>query len=260
MKFIQKNPTSINKWLSLYKDKTKSYGVDIKNPRIRAKNKYDNILDDLLNEQGYLCAYCMRKVSNENATIEHFIGQSYVDDISKIEIGKIEDTNYQNMLAVCLGTYCKKTTEDNQKLHCDSSRSNFQKKYKNKKAEEKNQVLTTYRPKLFISPLDKQQMKQVGFTRTGILFYKEPFFDKEEETIEEKEIRYDLNEVLNLNCKNLKEDRDRVIKIIDSSLRRHKFDKKFAQNELELWKEKKNSYKEYCQVAIYKLETFLKDK
>jgi len=256
MRFIQKNPLSINKWLSLYKDKSKSYDINVKNERVRGRNNYDNILDDLLEEQGSLCAYCMRKISSQNATIEHFIGQEYMDSDGRV-IGKEEDTNYQNMLAVCLGKYCKKIMKDKEKLHCDSSRSIFQKKYKDKKAEKNNEVLNTYRPKLFISPLDNQQMKQIRFTKTGVLFYKELSFDKEKETIEEKEIRYDLNEVLNLNCKNLKEKRNRVIQIVNSSLRRHKFDKKFAQNELDLWQEKKNSYQEYCEVAIYLLKKYI---
>lgn len=259
MKFIQKNSTSINKWLSLYKDTSKTYEEDIKDKRVRGRNTYDNVLDDLLVEQGYICAYCMRKISSENSTIEHIIGQEYIDE-DKQDIGKKEDTNYQNMLAVCLGKYCKKITKAKEKLHCDSSRSNFQKKYKDKEAEEKNQVLPTYRPLLNVSPLNRQQMQQIGFTRTGVLFYKQPSFKEEEETMEEKEVRYDLNEVLNLNCINLQEDRKRIIKIIDISLRKHKYNKNFAQKELKLWKEKNNSYKEYCQVAIYKLEKFLMDK
>ena len=249
MKFIQKNSACINKWLFLYKDKNKSYDIDVKNPRIQGnKNNYDNILDDLLKEQGYVCAYCMRNILSKNATIEHFIGQEYIDDTG-IEKGKKEDTNYKNMLVVCLGKFCKKMIKDKETLHCDSSRSNFQSKDK-----------PNYRPLLWISPLNIQQMKQLGFTRTGVLFYKELNIDKSTESKIEKEIRYDLSEVLNLNCKNLKENRKRVIKIIDNSLQRHNFDKKFARKELELWKEKNNSYKEYCQVAIYKLEKFLIDK
>ena len=242
MKLIEKNSKYISKWLSLYKDPDSTYKKDIKDKRERGKNNYDHILENLLEEQDFLCAYCMRKISNKNSTIEHFIGQECIDD-DGVAIGKREDTNYQNMLAVCLGNYCKKITKNQEKLHCDSSRSNFQ-----------SQDKPNYRPKLFISPLDKRQMKQIGFTRTGVLFY--GALDRKNETNDEKEIRYDLEEVLNLNCVNLQEGRKRVIRIIDSSLGRHNYDKKFAQKELAFWRAKNNE--EYCQVAICKLEKFLK--
>ena len=34
------------------------------------------IRDSLLDEQGYICAYCMGKIDNESCTIEHYISQS----------------------------------------------------------------------------------------------------------------------------------------------------------------------------------------
>ena len=258
MKFIQKNPSAINKWLYLYKDKNTTYDVDVKNERVKNnKNNYDKTLDDLLKEQGYICAYCMRKISDENTKIEHFIGQEYIDE-SGNEIGKKEDTNYQNMLAVCCGNYCQKKLKAKERLHCDSSRSIFQTKYK--ESENKNKILSTYRPKLYISPLNSQQMKQIGFTRSGVIFYKELKYDDTLELQVDKDIRYDLNIVLNLNCGNLKEARNRIIESIDSSLRRHNYSKSFAQKELAHWKNTQNNNKEYCEVAICKLENFLKDK
>ncbi len=233
MRYIQKNHVSINKWLFLYKDKSKFYNEDIKNERIEGKkNNYDNILEDLLEEQGFLCAYCMRTIESKNATIEHIIGQKYIDD-NKKDIGKREDTNYQNMLAVCLGQYCKKITKAKEKLHCDSSRSKYQKK----------------RPLLNISPLNRQQMNNIKFSQSGVIYY--------ENIDDETEISFDLNKVLNLNCENIKEERKRISNIVKSLLIKHKFDKKFANNQLEYWESRNGSYKEYCQVAIYLLRKYV---
>ncbi|RUM72698.1 MAG: hypothetical protein DSZ09_01090, partial [Sulfurovum sp.] len=136
---------------------------------------------------------------------------------------KIEDTNYDNMLAVCHGNFCKNET------HCDSSRSKYQDK----------------RPLLNISPLKRQQMNNIKFSQSGVIYY--------ENIDDESEINFDLNEVLNLNCDNIRNERKKIIKVIKKILSQHKFDKKFAQKELDYWENCNNSYKAYCQVAIYEL-------
>ena len=177
------------------------------------------ILQDLLQEQGYICAYCMRRISLENATIEHIIGQSYKD-----EDGKEKDTDYDNMLAVCNGNYCEKEN------HCDKSRSESQSKG---------------RVKLFITPLSKLQMENIKFTHSGKIYYNN--------LDEESEENFDLNKVLNLNCENIKEKRKRIINMVKSLLGKYKFDKKFAKKQLEYWESRNGSYKEYCQVAIFEL-------
>lgn len=57
-------------------------------------NKSD-IRKALLKEQGYLCAYCMKRISETNMTIEHYSTQS--------NISEKEALDYNNMLGVCLG-------------------------------------------------------------------------------------------------------------------------------------------------------------
>lgn len=228
MKFIQKRKIGIgyHKLLQIHKANgcyADTQNDNSKTPKITTRT---DILKDLLEEQGYICAYCMRTISLDNATIEHFIGQSYIDE-NENAIGKIEDTNYDNMLAVCQGNFCKNET------HCDSSRSKYQ----------------DTRPLLNVSPLNKQQMNKIKFSQSGIIYY---------ENIDDKtEINFDLNEVLNLNCKNIKNERKKLIKIITSLLVKHKFDKKFAQKELEYWEQRNSSYKAFCQVAIFELRKYI---
>lgn len=235
MKYISKKHmgNGYKELISIHK-KNGSYISDVKNnnkvtPKIKT---YSNVLLDLLEEQGYICAYCLRKIDSKNATIEHIISQSYVDEQGN-KIGKKEDTNYDNMLAVCKGDWSKN-------LHCDRSRSKFQKK----------------RPLLFISPLNEPQMKNIKFSQSGRIYYKvlEEDINKENENNQDKEIREDINKVLNLNCENLIEQRGRVLKGIKSTLSRYRFDKNKAKNLLDTWECNNGRYKEFCQVAIYELK------
>lgn len=231
MRYIQKNKTGVGYAKLLQIHKTKGCYADTKNdnsktPKVTIRT---DILKDLLHEQGNLCAYCMRSISLENATIEHFIGQNYVDEYGK-DVGKIDDTNYQNMFAVCCGNFCKNET------HCDSSRSKYQEK----------------RPLLNISPLNRKQMNNIKFSQSGVIYY--------ENIDDETEISFDLNKVLNLNCENIKEQRKRIYNSVKSLLIKHKlkdkFDKNFANKQLECWESRNGSYKEYCQVAIYLLRKY----
>jgi len=233
MKFIVKNRKGkgYNKLLTFHKKKG-SYEGDVRSKDEKGYLLYDDVLNDLLEEQGFICAYCMRKIDAKTSSIEHIIGQSYKDKKGN-EIGKIEDTNYDNMLAVCEGNSC-------QKLHCDKSRAEFQSK----------------RPVLSISPLNKQQMVNIRFLKSGFIYYKVPdeAIDKSNETEEDKEIREDIEKTLNLNCENLREQRRKIIQSLKNILIKHKFDKTFAKKELERWQNNSGHYKAFCQVAIYELQ------
>ena len=237
MKFINKNKKGKGyiELLKIHKNKDTSYKEDVQDDKSKNTTIRTDVLQSLLEEQGFLCAYCMRKIAIRSATIEHITGQKYIDE-KGIEVGKQKDTDYNNMLAVCKGIFCQSD------LHCDKSRA----KYQNKRAV------------LFISPLKEQQMKNIKFSQSGVIYYKEPIekIDEENETLKDKEIRYDLNKVLNLNCENLREDREKVLKIVKKSLIKYKFDKKVILKELDYWKQN-NHYKEFCQVAIYELEKYI---
>ena len=63
------------------------------------KDLKEDLLMSLLKEQGYICAYCMKKINQDNSTIEHIIGQKYKD--GNIDLGKENELKYENLLAVC---------------------------------------------------------------------------------------------------------------------------------------------------------------
>lgn len=76
----------------------------------------DDIRLALLDEQGYLCAYCMQRISTDTMKIEHWHSQSKYPD---------EQLDYKNMLACCKGG------EGNISEHqyCDTAKGNKSLKY-----------------------------------------------------------------------------------------------------------------------------------
>ncbi len=69
--------------------------------------------ESLLKEQGYICAYCMRRIpvkdsnSNETSRIDHILSRTNHDNLK---------LNYQNMVICCPGAI------NNDKFHCDKSK------------------------------------------------------------------------------------------------------------------------------------------
>lgn len=228
MKLIKKNkPQEFHYLLEEFKkDINGTY------PNLTSELK-DKLLEALLKEQNFFCAYCMQKINEQSATIEHIIGQSYVDENDN-KLGEQNQLNYDNLLAVCEGKSC------NQELHCDKSRANYQKDRS-----------------LYANPLKDVLVKNIKFSDTGNIYYKDFIEIEKIEQLkdwksldEDSNIRFDLQVVLNLNCQNLKEKRKTFIEAL----------KKFTKN----WSDKERTRKklseytsntshEFSQVAIYHL-------
>ncbi|MFK8163257.1 MAG: retron system putative HNH endonuclease [Lewinella sp.] len=99
------------------------------------------VVNQLLEEQNYLCAYCCASINSKTMKIEHWKTRTNHPD---------QDLVYTNLLAVCYGDrFC--STE----LHCDRSR------------EEKTE--------LTITPLRKDQIDKVFFEKgTGRINSSDP--------------------------------------------------------------------------------------
>ena len=76
------------------------------------------IRDQLLREQGYLCAYCMKRISSD-------FGQMKVEHWHCQDNYPVEQLSYQNMLGVCLGN--QGSPPDKQT--CDTRKGNADIKY-----------------------------------------------------------------------------------------------------------------------------------
>jgi|GEM_PF-479349 5-methylcytosine-specific restriction endonuclease McrA len=241
MKFIEKRRNSLGyrRLLELQKIPDSTYDHVSNNV---SENDFirDEVLCSLLEEQGYLCAYCMQKISLSNATIEHIIGQKYVepDEKEKDKINKLGEKNqinYDNFLAVCEGKSCKDS------LHCDKSRANYQKERR-----------------LFANPLKNKIMQNIKFNSKGLIYYKNFIEIATIETLnnhtnldEDSNIRYDIHKVLNLNCQNLKVRREAIINAL-KRLTNNWTKKGRIETELSKYQRKQSDgYIEFCQVAIY---------
>lgn len=126
----------------------------------------DSIRKQMLKEQRYLCAYCMKKIANDGrkTTIEHWY------PISK---DKNRALDYRNMLAVCDGgRRWQKGKEENDKkrvLSCDAKKGDY--------------------GELKINPFNKQQMNLIAYNRNGQIYILSG----------DQRLEYDINVVLGLN-------------------------------------------------------------
>ena len=75
--------------------------------------KHDMLLD-LINEQGNICAYCMSRISDESSTIEHYIPRKGENGDPSLSL------EYRNMFAVCSNS----RKGNNGVRHCDVSKGN----------------------------------------------------------------------------------------------------------------------------------------
>lgn len=119
------------------------------------------IKESLLQEQGYLCAYCMQRINIKDATIEHYVAQNTVNGEKDISLS----ISYGNMLAVC---GCNiKTAKRKSELICDKHKGNIA---------------------LKVNPLNAQSIQKICYKADGTIYSNDV------------DIQKDLNETLNFNC------------------------------------------------------------
>ena len=126
---------------------------------------YEVVLNSLAKEQGFICAYCMRRIPQKKVypqmTIEHINPQH--------AINKDEALDYQNMVAVCNGN---RNSSDNNSKTCDARRA----------------VLPLRDQTLYLNPLIPSTLRNIYYLGNGEIHSS----NKNEEEC--------INNVLNLNC------------------------------------------------------------
>lgn len=124
------------------------------------KDIHDAVLESLMQEQGYICAYCMCRIPQKGkipaATIEHWEPQSQTCSDRALD--------YRNMLAVCNGN---RGCGNEEYMTCDAKRGSIP---------------------LTVHPLNSLTLRSIQYKSDGTIF--SPNSD----------INSDLNETLNLNC------------------------------------------------------------
>ena len=96
--------------ISLTKYRSSIPIVDMEKPNIYDDYKEKDILrKQLLEEQGYICCYCMSRISERNSKIEHFKAQSLFRD---------KQIEYSNLFVACKGG------EGTKEHSCDTLKGN----------------------------------------------------------------------------------------------------------------------------------------
>jgi len=193
----------------------------------KSGGNYDNIptetkkelRESLINEQGYVCCYCLKRIPENKADLHH----------TKIEHFKCQhnysqlDLEYYNLHLACKGN-----EGQSEKLQtCDTAKAN-------------NEILS-------FTLIDNSLNNKVFYASDGSIFSNEDAIDKE------------LNEILSLNNQNLKKARESIRKGLSNGLRilnrKGKLTKNILERELQMWKNKsENKHREYFPVAVQYLE------
>ena len=170
----------------------------------------------LLADQGYICAYCMRRIpvkdngTDETTRIEHIIPQS--------SLSREEAMDYRNMVICCPGAIASTSEKE---CHCD----------RHKKENPIN-----------FTPLDQNFINTLSYKNDGSIISSNQLFNQE------------INDVLNLNISMLKANRKAVRRQLIDILGKGKKEWKKSDIEkiLKVYREKDSSgkKKEYCGVVI----------
>jgi uncharacterized protein (TIGR02646 family) len=236
MKYIDKQIKNEPQALRNFRNNTPNANYKGYTDKDIVNNETHPLKKALLKEQGYLCAYCMGKINltlNENhkpqIEVEHFKPQ---ETYSKL------DLSYVNMLGVCNGlsiTY----PEKEEMHHCDKTKGDYGKM--NGKVELRR-----------LNPCDKTCERLITYKADGEILAVNNDID----------VTHDLENVLNLNNRALKNARKAVVDNTKKRLIKERsigqWNKAFLQKHLEFWKSMNSGeYKRYCMIAVWFIETLL---
>lgn len=208
-------------------------------------DKHNELKKYILKEQGYLCAYCMKKIDIGKMSVEHYKSRKHFPQFQ---------LDYSNMIGVCEGCI---PPEDVQK-YIEPEAIKSYKEYKNnlklqlnisifEQYEENQHCDKSKKSNEFLS-LDIREEdceSKIFFTKEGEIKPKE----------NDLNLEFDLNCILNLNHPTIKEYRKNIIDQVINNLIREKPDKQWNQSffdkHIEKWKQKVGEkYKAYYFIAV----------
>ena len=106
----------------------------------------DGTRSQLATDQGYLCAYCMRRINLESADQNHYLHIEHL--VPQNQLTDEEATNFSNFLGVCPGN---RDAAENSEKTCDAYRGSLD-----------NEQQTMH-----LNPLDAAQMETIYYLRNG---------------------------------------------------------------------------------------------
>lgn len=193
------------------------------------------ILKSLMEEQGHLCAYCMRRIPDERelpdnidpVTIEHWFPRN-----PPTQEEKGQGLDYKNMLAVCSGNRGRRHTRKPRDLTCDAKRKD------------------TY-PQLTLNPCDPATLASIQYKENGEMFSTDPA------------VQDDITVKLNLNCISeavqLPESRRKVLEALQSELPMDDEEetKEYCISVLEMFEQETDPKSEYSGILIWWLKDYI---
>lgn len=214
------------------------YRASIPKKDLKTLEKFDtapaNVKDDLrkklLEEQGYICCYCMSRIDYPYSKIEHFQPRSLV---------RIKQLDYSNLFIACCGKnvdkalfYDCKTPKQKyleKDLYCDTKKGN-------KKLNHIN----------LLSNVEKD----IEYKKDGTIL------------VSNKYINEELDEVLNLNYMTLKVNREDAFNQVTCELEKSAFSIPSLKLNLKKYQDKNSNgkYRPYCEMIVYFLNKKLKQK
>jgi uncharacterized protein (TIGR02646 family) len=190
----------------------------------------ESLRNALINEQKGICAFCMGRIENvwKSGFNHRELGD---DDGYNVKVGhwmpqtvdSDSTLDYTNMLGVCKGGGRKEKFQ-----HCDKKQGNTA---------------------LSINPLDPSVENGFSYARDGAIYH----FDCEN----------DIEKTLNLNVEKLKVAREIAIDEVCFQMKSEKEQNELSNEEIyqkvkSFWEspDEKNTYREYCQAALYFIENY----
>ena len=190
--------------------------------------------EQLLEEQGWICAYCMGKIASvDDAHVEHYCPQKACPE---------QDLEYMNLLAVCDGL-TESYPEKESFHHCD--------KTKGKEGKMSGDVKLSA-----IDPRSADCEKELTYNLNGEILSKNS----------DTQVEHDLNTVLNLNNKALllrrKSTMDRALELMKKEQPIGQWRRAYLEKHKEAWlmryaQKGKEAYRAYCMAGVWVIEKLL---
>ena len=179
----------------------------------------DKLRESLLKEQGYICCYCMSRITSEQMKIEHWKSQTKYVDLQ---------LDYRNLLGACNGNEGARR----QNQHCDTRKGDIE---------------------ITINPIesDKNCENLVKYRPDGKIYSDDASINHD--------LNKTLNLNLGFLQRNRKDALDVVIRKLDEKFSNKAWSKITLQNVINALntKDKNGYYSEYCQIAISYLKSKL---
>jgi len=179
----------------------------------------DDVRERLLEEQGYLCAYCMRRIDKNHMKIEHWYPEDRLNDIQRLD--------YRNMLGACEGHIPGTKQSDDT---CDTHKGN---------------------ELLVVNPLEQTTLETIQYrTATGEIFSEEDVIQNDLNNT------LNLNSEKHQLMRNRKETLDAVINEMSKLQQKGIWNRKMIESMLKVYQgtDSEGKKREYSGIVVWYLK------